>query len=168
MHIKNIKVIAIAICLCGVFAAGVAVGKGNAKQARFIGRDEVKWVEPVPNLKMGPLTGDKDKGPHVTLIQLGGGFESTWHSHTDDYEAVEISGTSKHWFKGEDGSKAKKLPPGSYWMIPGGIDHISACEKGDPCLLVVWQKTKFDSVPGKDAAKPAAPAAPTKSASSAR
>jgi hypothetical protein len=46
--------------------------------------------------------------------------------------------------------------------MPGGLDHVSACEKGTDCVVFVWQKTKFDFVPGKDAAKPATPATPPK------
>src|SRR6185503_10027504 len=116
------KALAMALALCGVFVAGAAVGKGDAKQAKFISRDEVKLAEPVPGFKVGLVTGDKDKGPQVSMAQLAGGFESPWHSHTGDYEAVEISGTSKDWFRGEDPAKAKKMTPGSYWMIPGGVD----------------------------------------------
>jgi quercetin dioxygenase-like cupin family protein len=156
----KLKALAIALSLCGVFVAGVAVGKGDAKQAKFISRDEVKVAELAPGFKVGLVTGDKDKGPHVSMIQLAAGFESPWHSHTGDYEAIQVSGTSKHWFKGEDSAKAKKLTPGSYWTIPGGVDHVSACEKGADCVMIVWQKTKFDSIPGKDAAKPAMPATP--------
>jgi hypothetical protein len=52
-------------------------------------------------------------------------------------------------------------------MIAGGVDHISACEKGSDCVMLLWQKTKFDFAPGKDAkgatpATPAKPAAPAK------
>lgn len=152
---KKIKALAIALSIGGVFVAGVAVGK-ETKQAKYVSRDEVKFKD-IGGPKLGTLYGDADKGPFGGLLQLPGGFESPWHSHSGDYEAVQVSGTSKHWVKGEDGAKAKKLPPGSYWTMPGGMDHISACEKGADCVVFVWQKTKFDFVPGKDAAKPATP-----------
>ncbi len=155
----KIKALAIALSIGGVFIAGVAVGK-ETKQAKYIAREEVKWVD-LQGPKIGVLTGDKDKGPYVGLLQLPGGFESPWHSHTGDYEAVQIAGTSRHWTKGEDGMKAKKMTPGSYWTIPGGAEHVSVCDKGADCLLLLWQKTKFDFAPGKDA-KPATKPAPAK------
>lgn len=157
---KKIKALAIALCIGGVFVAGVAVGK-ETKQAKYIARDEIKFKD-LQGPKLGVITGDSDKGPYSGLLQIPGGFESPWHSHTGSYEAVMVSGTSKHWVKGEDGAKAKKLPPGSYWTMPGGVDHISACEKGPDCVMFIWQSTKFDFVPGKDAAKPADPKAPAK------
>jgi quercetin dioxygenase-like cupin family protein len=136
--------------------------------SKYIAREEVKFNELQPGgPKLGALTGDPTKGPYVGLLQLTAGFVSPMHSHSGDYEAVQISGTSRHWTKDESEAKAKKMTPGSYWMIAGGVDHISACEKGSDCVMLLWQKTKFDFAPGKDAkgatpATPAKPAAPAK------
>ena len=155
------KTLTIALSLSFAFAAGAAVGK-QTKQAKYIARDEMKWIELMPILKVSVLNGDKDKGPYTGLFTLTNGIEAPWHNHTGDYEAVEIQGTTRHWMRGEDGAKAKRMTPGSYWFIPGGIDHVTACEKGPDCVMVIWQKTKFDSLPGKEAkgAGTAAPAAP--------
>ena len=153
----KIKALAIALSLGGVFVGGVAVGK-EMKATKYMAREELKWVDLGGGPKLGVLTGDKDKGPHLSLMRLPGGFESPWHSHSGDYEAVQIAGTSRHWVKGEDPAKAKRLGPGSYWSIPGGADHVSVCEKGADCTLLLIQKTKFDFVPAKDA-KPATPPA---------
>lgn len=158
----NFKTVTIALSLCFAFAAGAAVGK-ETKQAKYITHDEMKWVELMPVLKVAVLNGDKDKGPYTGLFTLTNGVEAPWHSHSGDYEAVEIQGTTKHWVKGEDGAKAKRMIPGSYWYMPGGVDHITACEKGPDCVMVIWQKSKFDSRPGKDnkgAGPAAAPVAP--------
>ena len=153
----KIKALAFALAIGGVFVGGVAVGK-EMKAAKFIAREELKWVDLGGGPKLGVLTGDKDKGPYMALMQYPGGLESAWHSHTGDYEAVQIGGTSRHWVKGEDGTKAKKMTPGSYWWMPGGVDHVSACEKGPDCTVLLIQKTKFDFVPAKDT-KPATPPA---------
>lgn len=139
--------------LGGVFVAGVAIGKGAAPAPKFIARDEVK-MEDVGGPKYGPLTGDFKKGAHVGLLQVPAGFTSPMHTHSGDYEAVEIEGTSSHWLKGEDGTKAKKMTPGSYWSMPAKLDHVSACDKGKDCVILVWQKTKFDFTASKDDKKP--------------
>lgn len=144
------------------FVAGVAVGKGKA-EAKFIGRDEVKWEdtgEAGKSPKISVFTGDWKKGPFVGMLQIPAGFTSPPHSHSGDYEAVMIEGTSSHWVKGEDGTKAKKLTPGSYWSMPAKLEHVSACDKGKDCVILLMQKTKFDFAPAKwddkkpDAAKP--------------
>ncbi len=156
---KLLKVSIAASIVGGVFLAGVAIGK-TAKDAKFLARDEVKWDD-VGGPKMGALTGDYKKGAHMGLLQIPQGFTSPMHSHSGDYEAVQIEGTSTHWFKGEDGKAAKKMTPGSYWTIPGKVDHISQCEKGKDCVILVIQKSKFDFTPAKED-KPAGSAAPKK------
>ena len=93
--------------------------RATAAKAKFIAREEVKWDD-VGGPKLGTLTGDYKKGPYGALMKLPAGFTSPLHSHTGTYEAVEISGTSSHWLKGEDGTKAKKMTPGSYWTIRQG------------------------------------------------
>jgi quercetin dioxygenase-like cupin family protein len=128
----------------GGFIAGVAVGKGAA-DVKFVGADEVKSVELMPGgPTLGALWGDTTKGPFGALMHLKAGFTSPLHTHSGDYEAVEISGTSAHWLKGEDGTKAKKMTPGSYWKMPGGLPHVSSCAAGADCIVYIVQKTKFD------------------------
>jgi hypothetical protein len=135
--------------LAGAFLAGVAVGKDAPAKAKFIAAEEVKWDD-VGGPKLGTLTGDYKKGPYVGLLKLPAGFTSPLHTHSGTYEAVEISGTSSHWLKGEDGTKAKKMTPGSYWTITGKAEHISSCAPGADCVMVVWQKGKFDFAVSKD------------------
>src|SRR4051812_33665429 len=144
----TMKKIALLTCLstvvAGAFVAGVAVGKADAPaKAKFIAAEEVKWDD-VGGPKMGVLTGDYKKGPYVGLLKLPAGFTSPIHSHSGTYEAVQIQGTSSHWLKGEDGTKAKKMTPGSYWTFQAKVDHVSSCAPGADCIMVLWQKTKFD------------------------
>ena len=136
--------------LTGAFLAGVAVGKDAPVKAKFIASEEVKW-EDIGGPKLGLLTGDYKKGPYGALVKLPAGYTSPLHSRTGAYEAVEISGTSSHWLKGEDGTKAKKMTPGSYWTIAAKTEHISSCAPGTDCVMFVWQKTKHDFVPAKEA-----------------
>jgi beta-alanine degradation protein BauB len=150
-YMKKIALLSVATSLvAGAFVAGVAVGKAEPPaKAKFIAVEEVKWDD-VGGPKIGQLTGDYKKGPYTGLLKLPAGFTSPLHSHTGTYEAVEISGTSSHWLKGEDGTKAKKMTPGSYWTITGKADHVSSCAPGADCVIFVWQKTKFDFVLGKE------------------
>jgi hypothetical protein len=133
------------------FLAGVAVGKVTPPQPKFVAAEEVKWDD-MSGVKLGTLAGDYTKGPYGALMKLPAGYTSPLHSHTGAYEAVQISGTSSHWMRGEDGTKAKKMTPGSYWSIPAKTEHVSACAAGSDCVLYIWQKTKFDALPAKDAA----------------
>lgn len=127
------------------FVAGVAVGKVTP-QPRFVAAEELKWDDLGGGPKLAALHGDHGKGPYGALMKLPAGFTWPLHSHTGAYEAIEIAGTSSHWVKGENGTKAKKMTPGSYWSMPAKLEHVSACAAGADCVFYVWQKTKFDVV----------------------
>ena len=147
---KKIALMSVVGSLVGAaFVAGVAVGKGAAPQPKFTAAEELKWDD-VGGPKLATLTGDYKKGPYGALMKLPAGFTSPLHSHTGSYEAIEIQGTTSHWLKGEDGTKAKKMTPGSYWSMPAKLDHVSSCAAGQDCIFYVWQKAKFDFVPGKE------------------
>jgi hypothetical protein len=150
----------------GAFLAGVAVGKVPPPAPKFVAVEELKWDD-LGGTKLALLVGDLKKGPYGALLRLPSGWTSPVRSHTGAYEAVEISGTSSHWMKGEDGTKAKKMTPGSYWTIPAKTEHVSACASGADCVIYMWQKTKYDVVFPKDGADKGALAGKTAGSGSA-
>ncbi len=158
----------------GAFVAGVAVGKTPAKPATFTSFEEMKWDD-LGGPKMANASGDYKKGPYVGLFKLPAGFTSPMHTHTGEYEAIQLMGTTTHWGVGEDGKAAKKMVPGSFWKMPSKLPHVSACAPGADCVIIVMQKTKFDykehvvkpaagSAAAGSAAKPAAGSAAAGSA----
>jgi hypothetical protein len=158
----------------GAFVAGVAVGKTPAKAPTFVSYEEMKWDD-LGGPKMANASGDYKKGPYAGLFKMPAGFTSPMHTHTGEYEAIQIMGTSSHWLEGEDGKAAKKMTPGSYWKMTSRLPHVSACAAGADCVVLVMQKTKFDyketapaagSAAGS-AAKPAAGSAAKPAAGSA-
>jgi hypothetical protein len=158
MVMKKLAIVSVVGSMVGAaFIAGVAVGKTTV-QPKFIAAEELKWDD-VGGPKLATVTGDYKKGPYGALMKLPSGFTSPMHSHTGAYEAIEIQGTSSHWLKGEDGTKAKKMTPGSYWSMPGKVEHVSSCATGQDCIFYVWQKAKFDFMPAKEDKAAAAPAA---------
>jgi quercetin dioxygenase-like cupin family protein len=158
----------------GAFVAGVAVGKTPPKAPTFVSYEEMKWDD-LGGPKMANASGDYKKGPYAGLFKIPAGFTSPMHTHTGEYEAIQVIGTSSHWVEGEDGKAAKKMTPGSYWKIPSKLPHVSSCAAGTDCVILLMQKTKFDyketapaagSAAGS-AAKPAAGSAAKPAAGSA-
>jgi len=139
----------------GTFVAGVAVGQAP-KGVKFIERSEMK-ADDLGGLTMSNITGDYKKGAFTGLLTIPAGFTSPLHIHSGAYEAYQIEGTTRHWLEGEDGSKAKKMTPGSYWAMPGKLKHFSACDAGKTCTVLLVEKGKWDykDMTPKDAAKPA-------------
>lgn len=154
---KKTPLVLTMVVVSGAFVAGVAVGKTPAKPMSFTTAEELKWDD-LGGPKMAAVQGDYKKGPYLGLLKIPAGFTSPMHTHTGEYTAVEVQGTSSHWGEGEDGKAAKKMTPGSTWTVPAKLPHISACAAGADCIILVSQKTKFDY---KEAAapKPATPAA---------
>ena len=142
---KKLKTLVLAsTVVAGAFVGGLAIGKGTAADVKFVPAADAKWDD-MGGLKLASVWGDYKKGPYGGLLKLPAGFKSPLHSHTGDYEAVMVSGTSSHWLMGEDGSKAKKLTPGSYWKMPGGLPHVSSCDAGTECVIYIWQTKPFDA-----------------------
>jgi len=139
--------------IASAFVAGVAVGKGAPPVPKFTAVDELKW-EDIGGVKLAVLYGDLKKGPYGALLKIPSGMTSPVYSRTGAYEAVQIAGVSSHWLRGEDGTKAKKMTPGSYWTIPAKTEHVSACTVGPECIVFTWQKTKFDASLAKDQPPP--------------
>jgi hypothetical protein len=160
----------------GAFVAGVAVGKTPPKAPTFVSYEEMKFDD-LGGPKMANASGDYKKGPYAGLLKIPGGFTSPMHTHTGEYEAIQVLGTSTHWIEGEDGKSAKKMTPGSYWKMPSKVAHVSACAAGADCVILLMQKTKFDfkdvkpagagSAAAGSAAKPAAGSAAKPAAGSA-
>jgi hypothetical protein len=143
----------------GAFVAGVAVGKTPAKPMTFTSAEELKWDD-LGGPKMATISGDYKKGPYLGLLKIPAGFTSPMHTHSGDYTAVQVTGTSSHWGEGEDGKAAKKMTPGSTWSVPAKLPHVSSCAAGTDCIILLSQKTKFDykdtTAAAGSAAKPAA------------
>ncbi len=41
----------------------------------------------------------------------------------------------------------KALPSGSYWVMPGGVKHVSECLPGGACVALIVQDGQFDFLP---------------------
>jgi beta-alanine degradation protein BauB len=139
------------VLAAGAFFAGVSFG-GPKKQPTFTAVGELTFKD-LGGPQMADLWGNHEKGAYGGIMKLPAGFTSPMHTHKGDYQAIQIAGTSAHWLVGEDGKAAKKMAPGSYWTMPGKLPHVSSCEKGADCLVLVIQKGKFDFVQTGDDGK---------------
>jgi quercetin dioxygenase-like cupin family protein len=156
---KKLGWISLVVTLCaGAFVAGLAIGAPK-KAPVFHAFEEITLTELMPaGPKLGSVIGDHKKGSYTGLFWMPAGFTSPMHTHNGAYDAIQIKGTSTHWVEGEDGTQAKKMTPGSHWMMPARLAHVSACAAGEDCLMVLIQKGKFDFKPYEP--KPAKGAAP--------
>jgi quercetin dioxygenase-like cupin family protein len=151
---KLFQVGAVGALLLGAFATGRATAKEAAPKApEMSALKDAKWT---PLMKEGPLpalapiTGDPQKGPYEAYLKLPAGFESPPHSHSSDYWTVLVQGKMTHW-AAEGGSEkdSLQLGVGDLNHMPAKLVHVSKCYPGADCIMVIYQKGKFDFVPAK-------------------
>ena len=115
--------------------------------------EDLKWVD-VPEsggVQVANVTGDIMKGAYSAFAKIPAGQMHPLHTHTSETKAVVISGT---FVLNVEGGTEKKLGPGSYFSVPGGLKHTSSCAPGAPCLLFQQGPGKFEMKPVGE--KPAA------------
>ena len=105
--------------------------------------DEIAFHRPIPIVapEMAALWGDRSAGASGNEEKQPAGKVSALHVHPNDTYAMVIQGRMTHAFEG--GPAAVELGPGSFYTLPAGAPHVSACLDGSDCLIVYWQPGKL-------------------------
>ncbi|MBA3500672.1 MAG: DUF4437 domain-containing protein, partial [Deltaproteobacteria bacterium] len=124
-------------------------GKRDAKHVEKVVKD-IKWVALMPDMKdkspmIADVWGDSASGAFGRHWKLPAGFATPAHTHASDYHGVVIKGTVMNHTP--DDKAPKEMGPGSYWMQPSGLAHVTACKAGSECLMYTYSLGKFDFVP---------------------
>ncbi|TGV96336.1 DUF4437 domain-containing protein, partial [Mesorhizobium sp. M2E.F.Ca.ET.154.01.1.1] len=95
--------------------------------------------------RLGPLWGERAKGPAGTLLKVPGNWRAPVHAHTADYRAVVIKGLWAHWqMQGGEATKVE-LPPGSYWTQKADEMHDDACLSDTECVILLINDTPYET-----------------------
>lgn len=146
MSLKKGNLLWIAAVTCIAGGLTTAAFAGGSKQSTIVSYQDAKFAPFDPSNPAGPqvavLSGNPAKGASVVLLKLKKGA-APLHTHSSEYQATLIQGTTKHWDKGQESKDAKPLSPGSYWKQPGKQVHGDECLT-DECLIVVVWAGKMD------------------------
>ncbi len=149
MKIPSIKLMVLASAAFALATTGGEAAAKEKQQMTLTAASEITFENLVPGQEGGAtaatVSGDRNKGEHLTLINLPAGTVGPMHTHSSEVDGVVISGVVFHWHEGETQASAKPLPAGSYFKQPAKIKHYSACAAGADCLMIVFQKGKFDA-----------------------
>ena len=116
------------------------------KEITTMAPEDLKWMD-VPEsggVQVANVSGDIMKGAYSAFAKIPAGQMHPLHTHTSETKAVVVSGT---FILNVEGGTEKKLGPGSYFSVPGGLQHTSSCAAGAPCLLFQQGPAKFDMKP---------------------
>lgn len=98
-----------------------------------------------PAIKMATAYGDRGAGAHGSFGAFPANFATPVHTHTGAYHGIVISGVMTNPFKGEESPPS--LEPGSYWYVPAGSEHVTACVSDVPCEFYFYADKAFDFHP---------------------
>lgn len=93
-------------------------------------------------IQFGSAWGNFGTGAHGTFGTFIADFITPFHTHTGAYHAVVLEGTMTNPFEGED--NPPQMGPGSYWYVPAGAVHATACVSDTPCRFFFTAEEGFD------------------------
>lgn len=133
-----------------ILAVSTAANAGSAfdpqrEVARPAATMEFQKINPA--ISMAAAYGDKSKGSHGTFGTFPPKFITPFHTHTGAYHGVVVSGVMTNPFKDE--KNPPQLSAGSYWYVPAGAEHATACVSAQGCKFYFHAAKPFDFNPVK-------------------
>jgi len=98
-------------------------------------------------IQMADVWGDRAIGAHGTFGKFPANFEAPLHTHTFAYSGVVVAGVMTNPFGKEGEKNPPQMPAGSYWYVPAGVPHTTACISDTPCQFFFDSAGAFDFVP---------------------
>ena len=113
--------------------------------AVFKPANEIDYFKPMEGapIEFGMAYGNTFKSDHGTFGKFPANFETPMHTHSQAYHGIVIEGIMTNPMQGQSGL-IKKMGPGSYWFVPAGQTHATACVSSSPCRFYMHQSVPFD------------------------
>jgi len=105
------------------------------------------WETTPEGVAFALLQGDRFQESYQAMVKLPAGTVSPPHTKSANMYGVMLQGEMRHYASGADPNTVQKVGPGSFYKIPGGLAHISACISAQPCLTYLYQDAAFDFMP---------------------
>jgi quercetin dioxygenase-like cupin family protein len=140
---KSLLAVGVATMLMIAWSLGRMQGQQDQKVI-FVSADHANFQEtPSKGVSMAAIWGDANKGAHATFTKFVPGFDAGMHTHTSDVWIVVVKGA--YVYKDESGTK--RVEPGSFLRVPGGMKHWSGGDPKEGALFYEESSGKFDSIP---------------------
>ncbi|MEM8540934.1 MAG: DUF4437 domain-containing protein, partial [Pseudomonadota bacterium] len=135
------------VLLASIVAMAVAPTLANADQIRLLDETDFAWETTPEGVAFASLTGDRFTESYQALVKLTAGTVSPPHVKSANMFGVMLQGEMTHYAADENPERARRMGVGSYYSIPKGMAHISACVSETPCIAYLYQDEAFDFVP---------------------
>lgn len=142
---KNTAAVGLVTVLAAITLSIVSAGQNN-REIIGVTPQQVQWLTTYykDGRERAQLFGDSNSGgTWVDRVKIPAGKRVLAHTHPHDEIVTVIEGT---WYLGEgsrfDAAKLKGYPAGSFIVIPAGLPHFVAAERG-PVIVQVSGNGKF-------------------------
>jgi hypothetical protein len=141
--------ITVAAIISVISTTGLAIAGSAFDSSKEVAmpRANLKYNHINPAIEMADAYGDMSKGMHGTFGKFPANFDAGFHTHTGAYHGVVIKGVMTNPFKDE--ANPPRMEAGSYWYVPAGSVHATACISDVPCEFYYYADEKFDFFPVK-------------------
>jgi len=142
------------ICIASVFAIALmisVIGQAESNQfdpsvAVMMPAKNIDWINEAGGVSAGQGYGDRETGEYGSFVSFPSEFVTPDHSHTNAYHGVVITGTMINPMAADGDELPIQLGPGSYWFVPAGKTHITACISDSPCTFYTHSTVFFDFI----------------------
>jgi hypothetical protein len=107
-------------------------------------KGDLPWSTTPEGAEFAALDGDRFAEPYMAMVRLPAGLASPPHVKTANMFGVVMEGTFMHTASTGNAEPGKHLGPGSYYFVPAGLPHVSACVSDVPCVAFLYQDGAFD------------------------
>ena len=145
---RLLMVLGVAAVVVVAWASGLAQGQtkqATKKELIFVSSGQAKFTDLMPGASQAVVWGDPDKGAYGSFTKFVPGYDAGMHTHTNDVSIVVIKGAYLY----KDASGEKRVGPGDFLRVPGGLKHWSGGDKSEGALFYTEGLAKFDLVPAK-------------------
>lgn len=135
------------LLLATVMATALAPSLASAEQIKLLDDNDFAWETTPEGVAFASLQGDRFAESYQALVKLPAGTISPPHIKSANMYGIMLQGEMIHYGAGESPTSARKMGLGSYYSIPKGMAHISACVSETPCIAYLYQDGAFDFLP---------------------
>ena len=148
---KILASVAVTITVITVAALMSTVGRAenaafDPNQAVLMPAEKIKWAVESDGVSTAQGYVKKESGEYGSFVTFPPKFETPVHRHTNSYHGVVISGTIINPMLDDNDEQEVELGPGSYWYVPAGEEHMTACVSDIPCTYYTHSQESFDFI----------------------
>jgi len=139
-----VTVAGVAVLLAVMWASGLhgVQHKSEVDELIVVSAADAEYQAAAPHIARAVLWGDDETGPYGAFTRFDAGADAGRHTHADDVWIVVLDGA--YVYRDEAGEK--RVGPGHFIRIPGGIVHRSGGDAEEGALFYEESSGGFDLI----------------------